>query len=373
MSNSESEDKKSIKNESESEGNEIEKNNRNKKENYSNGEDDYKSEEDEDFVDEEKEEKKKKKKLIGNKRKRDAKKKKQKKAKTAKSLFLADEAEEDEEEESYGGGEVTREQEAKILKNYDERHFREKNKQMKITDNNVEEIAKRYDEKVIEQQEEDDYYDDIDRRPKSSDPKLWLIKCKVGDEKEILANLYHKYFYFKSKEPKERLKIFSIISYDNLKGKIFVEAFGERDVIYAISGMSNVNQNSIQIIPIEERMQIFEFDKFQKVDICNNQIVRIKHGNYEGDLAKVIYIEDPINKIFIALIPRIYESDSKNNKGFNVAPFSKVRSTLRPRQKIFDENKNQCRIPHIVYDCQAPTQNRIVLHQRPTHRQLKHS
>lgn len=339
MSNSESEDKKSIKNESESEGNEIEKNNRNKKENYSNGEDDYKSDEDEDFVYEEKEEKKKKKKLIGNKRKRDAKKKKQKKAKTAKSLFLADEAEEDEEEESYGGGEVTREQEAKILKNYDERHFREKNKQMKITDNNVEEIAKRYDEKVIEQQEEDDYYDDIDRRPKSSDPKLWLIKCKVGDEKEILANLYHKYFYFKSKEPKERLKIFSIISYDNLKGKIFIEAFGERDVIYAISGMSNVNQNSIQIIPIEERMQIFEFDKFQKVDICNNQIVRIKHGNYEGDLAKVIYIEDPINKIFIALIPRIYESDSKNNKGFNVAPFSKVRSTLRPRQKIFDENK----------------------------------
>ena len=52
------------------------------------------------------------------------------------------------------------------------------------------------------------YYDDIDRRPKSSDPKLWLIKCKVGDEKEILANLYHKYFYFKSK--------FNFNTYSNL-------------------------------------------------------------------------------------------------------------------------------------------------------------
>ena len=273
---------------------------------------------------------------MGNKRKRDAKKKKQKKVKSAKSFFVQDEAEEDEEEESFGAGEITKEQEEKIIKSYDERHFMEKNKQMKITDNNVEEIAKRYDQKVIEQ-DEDYEFDMMDLKPKSSDPKLWLVKCKIGDEKEILANLYHKYFYFKSKEPKERLKIFSIVSYDNLKGKIFVEAFSERDVLYAITGMSNVNQNSIQIIPIEERLQIFEFDKYQKVDIRYNQIVRVKYGNYEGDLAIVLDVEDPINKIIIALVPRIYEPTK--DKAFNVAPFSKMRTTLRPRQKLFNEDK----------------------------------
>jgi transcription elongation factor SPT5 len=273
---------------------------------------------------------------VGNKRKRDAKKKKQKKVKSAKSFFVQDEAEEDEEEESFGAGEITKEQEEKIIKSYDERHFMEKNKQMKITDNNVEEIAKRYDQKVIEQ-DEDYEFDMMDLKPKSSDPKLWLVKCKIGDEKEILANLYHKYFYFKSKEPKERLKIFSIVSYDNLKGKIFVEAFSERDVLYAITGMSNVNQNSIQIIPIEERLQIFEFDKYQKVDIRYNQIVRVKYGNYEGDLAIVLDVEDPINKIIIALVPRIYEPTK--DKAFNVAPFSKMRTTLRPRQKLFNEDK----------------------------------
>lgn len=338
MSNSESEDQKpNIKNESESEENEIEKNNLKKKGNYSNEEnDDYKSEEDEDFIYDEKEERKKRKKLVGNKRKRDAKKKKQKKVKSAKSFFVQDEAEEDEEEESFGAGEITKEQEEKIIKSYDERHFMEKNKQMKITDNNVEEIAKRYDQKVIEQ-DEDYEFDMMDLKPKSSDPKLWLVKCKIGDEKEILANLYHKYFYFKSKEPKERLKIFSIVSYDNLKGKIFVEAFSERDVLYAITGMSNINQNSIQIIPIEERLQIFEFDKYQKVDIRYNQIVRVKYGNYEGDLAIVLDVEDPINKIIIALVPRIYEPTK--DKAFNVAPFSKMRTTLRPRQKLFNEDK----------------------------------
>ena len=272
---------------------------------------------------------------MGNKRKRDAKKKKQKKVKSAKSFFVQDEAEEDEEEESFGAGEITKEQEEKIIKSYDERHLKERNKQMKITDNNVEEIAKRYDQKVIEQ-DEDYEFDMMDLKPKSSDPKLWLVKCKIGDEKEILANLYHKYFYFKSKEPK-------IVSYDNLKGKIFVEAFSERDVLYAITGMSNVNQNSIQIIPIEERLQIFEFDKYQKVDIRYNQIVRVKYGNYEGDLAIVLDVEDPINKIIIALVPRIYEPTK--DKAFNVAPFSKKGTTLRPRQKLFNEGKQLDNIP----------------------------
>ena len=286
-----------------------------------------------------------KKKKLGNKRKREIKKKKNKKEKTGRNYFLEGEAEENEEEDSYGSGEITKEQQEKIYKRYDDTHFK-KNKQLKITDDNEEEIAKRYDQKVNEQEleEEEDYYENIYKRPKMNDPKLWLVKCKIGEEKEIVSNLYHKYFYFKSKEPKERVKIFSIISYDNLKGKIFIEAFSQRDVIHAISGMSNVNPNSIQIIPVDECAKIFEFDKYQKIDINNNQLVRIKHGNYEGDLAKVVYIEDPINKIYIAIIPRINEysknENSKNKNGFNVAPFSKQRSTIRPRQKLFDEKKN---------------------------------
>ena len=255
------------------------------------------------------------------------------------------EAEENEEEDSYGSGEVTKEQQEKIYKRYDETHFNKKNKQLKITDDNEEERAKRYDQKEQElEEEEEDYYENIYKRPKMNDPKLWLVKCKIGEEKEIVSNLYHKYFYFKSKEPKDRLKIFSIISYDNLKGKIFIEAFNQRDVIHAISGMSNVNPNSIQIIPVDECTKIFEFDKFQKIDINSNQLVRIKHGNYEGDLAKVVYIEDPINKIYIALMPRIIEfsknENFKNKNGFNVAPFSKQRSAIRPRQKLFEEKNN---------------------------------
>ena len=344
MSNEESEDKKpSVKNESESDEkenendkeieNEIEKYDEKPKGNESNEED----EEDEDYNGSEEEKKHKKSKIMGKKRKRDAKKKKARKERNSQNYFLDVQAEEDEEEDSYGDGEITKKQANEIIKKYDERHFGEKNKQIKITDQNEEEFVKRYYEKENEPVEEEEDFEV--NRPTADDPKLWLLKCKIGEEKECMSNLFHKYFFFKSKEPKDRLKIYSITSFDNLKGKIFIEAYSERDVIYAISGMSNINQNSIQLIPLNERMKVFDFDKYHKVDISKNQLVRIKHGNYEGDLAKVVFIEDPINKIYIALIPRISENSKKSEKTskFNVAPFSKGKSNIRPRQKLFDK------------------------------------
>jgi transcription elongation factor SPT5 len=347
MSDDESEDKKSYKNESDYSEKYDEKENDN---NYNAEDDDYKSDQDEDYDAEEDTKKKKKSKLIGNKRKRELKKRKPKKERTSQNYFLDIQAEEDEEEDSYGGGEITKEQQEKAIKMYDERHFKTKNRQMKITDDNEETIIKRLNEKANEPEEEDEDFEE--RRPTSEDPKLWLLKCKIGDEKECMANLYHKYFYFQSKEPKNRLKIFSITSFENLKGKIFIEAFGERDIVYAISGMSNVNPNSIQLIPINERMKVFDFDKYQKVDINNNQLVRIKQGNYEGDLAKVVYIEDPINKIYVSLVPRIYES-TKNSSDFNVAQFSIKRTKIRPRQKLFNKKYgNNITTIHEVYgDC----------------------
>lgn len=35
-----------------------------------------------------------------------------------------------------------------------------------------------------------------------TDPKLWLVKCKLGKEKECVNNLYHKFFSFaNTKQP----------------------------------------------------------------------------------------------------------------------------------------------------------------------------
>ena len=57
--------------------------------------------------------------------------------------------------------------------------------------------------------------------------------------------------------------------------------------------------------------QVFNYDKIQKPNLKVNQWVRIKSGIYEGDLAHVVLIEDPITKIVIKLMPRISETQKK--------------------------------------------------------------
>lgn len=47
-------------------------------------------------------------------------------------------------------------------------------------------------------QDPEEYKDDVivqqGRQPSITDPKLWLIKCKIGKERDCVNNLYHKYF-----------------------------------------------------------------------------------------------------------------------------------------------------------------------------------
>ena len=186
--------------------------------------DDYNENDDEDYseIEKRKKSRKKKEKMVGNKRNRDKKKKKRRRRDVV-ADYIEGQAEEDEDEESVQG-EVTKEQQEKELKRYDELHFSSKNKRLKLTDENVEEVGKRYQEREKAQQQynreygqdEDDYddYENMERKPTKDDPKLWLIKCKINEEKECLANLFHKYIFFSQKEPKERLKIYSIISFD---------------------------------------------------------------------------------------------------------------------------------------------------------------
>lgn len=49
-------------------------------------------------------------------------------------------------------------------------------------------------EQDIDQYEEGDKVGQQARQPSISDPKLWLVKCKMGKERECVENLFHKYF-----------------------------------------------------------------------------------------------------------------------------------------------------------------------------------
>lgn len=36
-------------------------------------------------------------------------------------------------------------------------------------------------------------------QPSISDPKLWLVKCRIGKERESVESILHKYFHVNSK------------------------------------------------------------------------------------------------------------------------------------------------------------------------------
>jgi transcription elongation factor SPT5 len=153
-----------------------------------------------------KKKKKNNKSQLKKKRKREDKRKDKKtKKKNNKSDLIDIEAsddEDEEEEEDDGDAEITVQEQNKILSQYEKfnRSSYQKEKMKMFYDRPEEEIAESY-EKMERNDEEFEYAsrDDLtqqSKQPSIKDPKLWLVKCKIGKEKEAVQSLYHKYFSF---------------------------------------------------------------------------------------------------------------------------------------------------------------------------------
>lgn len=82
--------------------------------------------------------------------------------------------------------------------------------------------------------------------------------------------------------------------------------------------------------------QVFNYDKIQKIDLKPKQWVRIKTGLYEGDLAQVVHVEDPLNKIYIRLIPRLSEQTTIEKKDTIGDYNKKLKKQVKPRQRLFN-------------------------------------
>lgn len=122
-----------------------------------------------------------------------------------------------------------------------------------------------------------------------------------------------------------------------MKGYIYIEAYKEANVREAVQDISFLRENSIKIVPLTEMTQVFNYDKIERIDIKQGKWVRIKSGIYEGDLAQVVAVEDPISKIYVRIIPRINESsirDSDNNIKQNF--FGGKKPLLKPKQRLFN-------------------------------------
>jgi len=66
---------------------------------------------------------------------------------------------------------------------------------------------------------------------------------------------------------------------------IYIEAHREAHVKIALKGSNILYENRIKLIPNEEMTDVFNMDKVKPLNIGPGSLVRIKIGDYKGDLA----------------------------------------------------------------------------------------
>ncbi|XP_057469186.1 putative transcription elongation factor SPT5 homolog 1 isoform X1 [Actinidia eriantha] len=136
--------------------------------------------------------------------------------------------------------------------------------------------------------------------PSVRDPKLWMVKCAIGREREAAVCLMQK-----SLDKGSELQIRSAIALDHLKNYIYVEADKEAHVKQACNGLRVIYTNTkITLVPIKEMTDVLSVES-KAIDLSRDTWVRMKIGTYKGDLAKVVDVDNVRQRVTVKLIPRI--------------------------------------------------------------------
>lgn len=75
---------------------------------------------------------------------------------------------------------------------------------------------------------------------------MWIVKCRMGEEKLVAMQMMRKHLAFETTE--DPLQIKSIIVKEGLKGIIYVESYKQSHVASAIEGISALNGFNITVI-----------------------------------------------------------------------------------------------------------------------------
>ncbi|KHG17889.1 hypothetical protein F383_09245 [Gossypium arboreum] len=116
--------------------------------------------------------------------------------------------------------------------------------------------------------------------PSVRDPKLWMVKCAIGRERETAVCLMQKFI-----DKGVELQIRSVIALDHLKNYIYIEADKEAHVREAVKGLRNIFPAKIMLVPIREMTDVLSVES-KAIDLSRDTWVRMKIGTYKGDLAQ---------------------------------------------------------------------------------------
>nr|XP_023877084.1 putative transcription elongation factor SPT5 homolog 1 isoform X2 [Quercus suber] len=150
--------------------------------------------------------------------------------------------------------------------------------------------------------EYDEETTDVDQQallPSVRDPKLWMVKCAIGREREAVVCLMQK-----SIDKGPELQIRSAVALDHLKNYIYIEADKEAHVKEACKGLRNIFSQKVMLVPIREMTDVLSVES-KAIDLSRDTWVRMKIGTYKGDLAKVVDVDNVRQRVTVKLIPRI--------------------------------------------------------------------
>lgn len=187
-----------------------------------------------------------------------------------------------------------------------------------------------------EYDDEDSAMDDISKNshlPSTKDPNLWIVKCRMGEEKLVAMHLMRKCLAVE--HTNEPFQIKSVVVKEGLKGMIYIEAFKQSHVMSAIEGFSALNQFTITMVPIKDMVDVLRVVK----DIPHLKLgsyVRLKRTMYKDDLAVVDLVDIAQNRVNLKLIPRV---DYQRRRGAMRTEADKsYKLKRRPMPKLFDQD-----------------------------------
>ncbi|KAG2396582.1 C-terminal binding protein [Vigna angularis] len=100
------------------------------------------------------------------------------------------------------------------------------------------------------------------------------------------------------------LKIKSAFAVDHMKGFVYIEAERQCDINEACQGIPGIYVTRVALVPNSEVYHLFSV-RNRTPEISEGMWARIKGGNYKGDLAQVVAVNNTRKKVTVKLIPRI--------------------------------------------------------------------
>ncbi|KAJ2699079.1 transcription elongation factor spt5 [Coemansia sp. IMI 209128] len=152
--------------------------------------------------------------------------------------------------------------------------------------------------------------------PGVRDPHLWVCACLQGKERDIVLASARRVFQWHGKGKFDG--VYSAFCRDGLAGHIYVEARSMAEARDALEGIPGVFVSKLALVPLADMVDVVKI-KARAPRINPGAWVRVRRGNYAGDLAQVVAVIEAADSVEVRLVPRL-DYDGSTAKGERPAP-----------------------------------------------------